>query len=82
MHICSADGFRGKMAVCVILAFFHDLHHVPEKEDTKLVTITKSDINRFSNLFTGRLVNKFLVKWLLKTPPYLKGVATLPCEIF
>ena len=29
---------------------------------------------------TGRFIGKFLVKWILKIPPHLTYVATLPCE--
>lgn len=31
--------------------------------------------------FTIRFMNKFVVKWSLNNPPYLKGVATLPCDL-
>jgi len=30
--------------------------------------------------FTGRFLGKFAVKWMLKIPPHLAYVATLPCE--
>jgi len=30
--------------------------------------------------FTGRFIGKFVIKWILKTPPQLAYVATLPCE--
>jgi len=30
--------------------------------------------------FTGRFQGKFAVKWILKVPPHLAYVATLPCE--
>jgi len=30
--------------------------------------------------FTGRFLGKFAVKWILKIPPHLAYVATLPCE--
>ena len=30
--------------------------------------------------FTGRFIDKFAVKWILKIPPHLAYVATLPCE--
>jgi len=36
----------------------------------------------FQNSFSGRLSSKFLPKQQLKIPPYLKRVASLPCEIF
>ena len=39
-------------------------------------------LTHFQHSFTGRLVSKFVVKWLLKIPPNLKFVATLPCEIY
>ena len=29
---------------------------------------------------TGRFLGKFAVKWILKVPPHLSYVATLPCE--
>jgi len=32
------------------------------------------------NFFTGRFLSKFAVKWILKIPPLLAYVATLPCE--
>ena len=31
-------------------------------------------------VFTGRFLGKFAVKWILKVPPHLAYVATLPCE--
>ena len=31
-------------------------------------------------IFTGRFIGKFVVKWILKIPPHLACVATLPCE--
>jgi len=35
----------------------------------------------FQNSFTVRLSSKRVMKQLLKIPPYLKRVATLPCEM-
>jgi len=34
----------------------------------------------FKKNFTGRFLDKFAVKWILKIPPHLALVATLPCE--
>ena len=31
--------------------------------------------------FTGKLSNKSFLIWLLTTPPHLKYVATLPCNL-
>jgi len=42
--------------------------------------IILSNLNRFRNNFTGRFLRKFVVKWILKIPPHLAYVATLPCE--
>ena len=44
------------------------------------MNIILSNLNRFAKFFTGRLLDKFLVKWLLKLPPHLAYVATLHCE--
>ena len=32
------------------------------------------------NIFTGRFLSKFAVKWVFKIAPHLAYVATLPCE--
>jgi len=32
--------------------------------------------------FTGKLINKFVDKWIIKLPPHVAYVATLPCETF
>ena len=45
------------------------------------MAVLLSNLNRFSIFFTGRFPAKFAVKWLLKIPPDLACVATLPCEI-
>jgi len=34
----------------------------------------------FKNVFTGRFISKFVVKWILKIPPHLAYVAALPRE--
>ena len=34
----------------------------------------------FQNFVNSRFLGKFAVKWLLKIPPNLAYVATLPCE--
>jgi len=31
-------------------------------------------------MFTGAFLGTFVVKWILKLPPHLAYVATLPCE--
>ena len=38
-------------------------------------------LTNFQNSFTGRLTGKFAAKTYFNTPPHLKRVATLPCEI-
>jgi len=42
-----------------------------------------SDLKRLKKVFTGRFLGKFVVKWILKIPPYLAYVAyvaALPCH--
>jgi len=42
--------------------------------------VTLPNIHRLKN-FTHRLSNNPFLIWLLTTPPYLKYVATLPCNL-
>ena len=44
------------------------------------MTINLSNLNRFKTFFTGRVLGKFAVKWILEVPPHLAYVVTLPCE--
>ena len=44
------------------------------------MTIILSNLNIFKKKFTGRFRGKFVVKRILKIPPHLAHVATLPCE--
>ena len=44
------------------------------------MAITLSNLNRFSKFFHGGFFRKFEVKLLLKIPPHLIFIATLPCE--
>jgi len=50
-------------------------------ETTTLLLVTLPNIHRFKKVFTHRLSNKPFLIWLLTTPPYLKYVATLPCNL-
>jgi len=43
------------------------------------MAIILSNLNKFKKI-TERFLGKFAVKALLKIPPYLAYVATLPCE--
>jgi len=52
----------------------------PKKRGHRLMTIILSNLNRFTIFFTGRFLSKFAVKWILKIPPHLAYVTTLPCE--
>jgi len=65
------------------------MHRESNKQDTKLLPITVPNINQFQNIWnfnikifslTDSLVN--LQQTHLNTPPHLKYVATLPCEIW
>ena len=46
----------------------------------RLMTIILSIRNQFKNFFPVRFFDKFAVKWILKIPPHLAYVATLPYE--
>ena len=60
------------------------LHCLPtecaKKRGHRLMTTILSNLNRFAIFFTGRFLGKFAVKCVLKIPPHLVYVATLPCE--
>ena len=49
------------------------------KRGHRLVTIILSNLNRFLKI-TGKPLSKCADKWILKIPPHLVCVATLPCE--
>ena len=40
--------------------------------------IILSNLKRFKKNLTGRFLTKFVVEWILKIPPHLAHVATLP----
>ena len=52
----------------------------PKKRGHRLTTIILSNLNRFTKFFTERFLGKFAVKCVVKIPPHLACVATLPCE--
>ena len=45
----------------------------------RLLTAILSNLNRFQFFFTGRFLGNYVVKWILKIPPHLAYVASLPC---
>ena len=51
-----------------------------KKRGHRITTIFLSNLNRFTNFFTGRFFSKFAVKCILNIPPHVPCVATLPCE--
>jgi len=44
------------------------------------MTIVLSNLNRFKKKITGKFLGKVVAKRILKLPPRLAYVATLPCE--
>jgi len=44
------------------------------------MTIILSILTDLRIFFTERFLVKFAIKWMLKIPPHLAFVATLPCE--
>jgi len=53
-----------------------------KKRGHRLMTIILANLNRFKQevFFSGKFLGKFAVKRILKIPPHLAYVATLPCE--
>jgi len=51
----------------------------PKKWGHRLMSITLSNLDRLKKS-TGKFLCKFVVKWILKIPPRLAYVVTLPCE--
>jgi len=49
-------------------------------ETTTLLLVTLPNIQRLKK-FTGKLSSKPFLIWLLTTPPHLKYVAILPCNL-
>jgi len=47
----------------------------PQTYDRILSKLILTDLQFF---FTGRFIGKFVVKWILKIPPHLAYVTTLP----
>jgi len=60
--------------------FKHYIQGGLKKWGHRLMTIILSNLDHFKNFFTGRFLGKFAVKWILKIPPHLADVATLPSE--
>ena len=46
-----------------------------------LLLVTLPNIHRFKKKLTYTLTNKRFLIWLLLTPPHVKYVATLPCNL-
>jgi len=64
----------------VYVALHSIIYRVGQIVGHRLMTIILPNLNRFKFFFTGRFLGKFVVKWILKVPPHLAHVATLPCE--
>ena len=56
-----------------------DLKGGSKKGDQRFMTIILTNLNRLKT-FYWKIPDKVAVKWILKTPPHLAYVATLPCE--
>jgi len=54
--------------------------HGKVHETNTFLSVALPNIHRFKTSFAHRLSNKLFLIWLLRTPPYLKHVATLPCN--
>jgi len=81
------DGRRDTRPVLYISRYRRGEHNKPfntrcgpKKRGHRLMTIILSNFNGFAIFFAGRLLSKFAVKRILKIPPHLTYVATLPCK--
>jgi len=45
----------------------------------RLMTIILSNL-KLLKIFTGKLLGKFVVKWIFQLPPHLAYVATVSCK--
>ena len=52
-----------------------------KKQDTKLLSITSPNNDRFSKFFYCYTQQEICIEDVITDPPHLNGVATLPCEI-
>jgi len=81
--VCRAAAHSNAQRMCerpfTSLIFLAKYAGWPKKRGHRLMTIILSNLNRLK-IFTGRFLSKFAVKWILKIPPHLAYVATLPCE--
>ena len=55
--------------------------HEISARDNLVLACNFAKYSPITNVFTDRLSNKPFLIWLLTTPPHLKHVATLPCNI-
>jgi len=64
-------------------AHFATVYRMGQKEGHKFLSVSLPDTDGFSKIFTVAFYGKFLIKWLINTPPHLNCVVTLlPCEMW
>jgi len=67
---------------CTFFAFQQFVGQAHKMHDTiTFLFVTLPNIHRFKKKFTLRLSNKPFLICLLTTPPHVKCVATLPCDL-
>jgi len=59
----------------------NSLYTMSKKQDKTFLAEVCQMLTDFQICFTVRLSSTFVIKSYLNVPPYLKHVATLPCEI-
>ena len=55
--------------------------HVAVASEALKLLVTLPNIHRFKKKISDSLRNKLFLTWLLTTPPWLRYVATLPCNL-
>ena len=93
-HLSSCCVFGGYRVICAnvvgatssgrFLVSRNDMHYRVGNKNRRhrLVTIILSNLNRFRKKITRKFLGNFAVKRILKVPPHLAYIATLPCETF
>ena len=73
--VAIAYGVRTHLSFCLV-----DAQSGPKSEATNSRPRLCRILTDLQSFFTERFLGKFAVNWLLKIPPFLAYVATLPCE--
>ena len=82
MKFCDAFGVYGYCCnvSAKLLVVLYQYTPCPQKEATKLLAITFSNLNRFLTFFHWQTQEETFYEHYVDVPPHITYVATLPCE--